>query len=76
MATESKLQKSIKNRMKDATVFLIAQRIGAVMDLDKIIVLDNGEIAAIGTHEELIKICEIYRSIAISQLGEEAVLNV
>ena len=76
MATESKLQKSIKNRMKDATVFLIAQRIGAVMDLDKIIVLDNGEIAAIGTHEELIKICEIYRSIAISQVGEEAVLNV
>ena len=76
MATESKLQKSIKNRMKDVTVYLIAQRIGAVMDLDKIIVLDNGEIAAIGTHEELIKICEIYRSIAISQLGEEAVLNV
>ena len=76
MATESKLQNSIKNRMKDATVFLIAQRISAVMDSDKIIVLDNGEIAAIGTHKELIKNCEIYRSIAISQLGEEAVLNV
>ena len=76
MATESKLQNSIKNRMKDSTVFLIAQRISAVMDSDKIIVLDNGEIAAIGTHKELIKNCEIYRSIAISQLGEEAVLNV
>lgn len=76
MATESKLQNSIKNRMKDATVFLIAQRISAVMDSDKIIVLDNGEIAAIGTHKELIKNCEIYRSIAISQLGEEVVLNV
>ena len=76
METESKLQNSIKNRMKDATVFLIAQRISAVMDSDKIIVLDNGEIAAIGTHKELIKNCEIYRSIAISQLGEEAVLNV
>lgn len=76
MSTESKLQNSIKNRMKDATVFLIAQRISAVMDSDKIIVLDNGEIAAIGTHKELIKNCEIYRSIAISQLGEEAVLNV
>lgn len=76
MATEAKLQSSIKNRMKDSTVFLIAQRISAVMDSDKIIVLDNGEIAAIGTHNELIKNCEIYRSIAISQLGEEAVLNV
>ncbi|WP_133015657.1 ABC transporter ATP-binding protein [Clostridium cuniculi] len=76
MATESKLQNSIKNRMKDATVFLIAQRISAVMDCDKIIVLDNGEIASIGTHKELIKNCEIYRSIAISQLGEEVVLNV
>ena len=76
METESKLQNSLKNRMKDSTVFLIAQRISAVMDSDKIIVLDNGEIAAIGTHKELIKNCEIYRSIAISQLGEEAVLNV
>lgn len=73
METESKLQNSLKNRMKDSTVFLIAQRISAVMDSDKIIVLDNGEIAAIGTHKELIKNCEIYRSIAISQLGEEAV---
>ncbi len=76
MVTEAKLQSSIKKRMKDSTVFLIAQRISAVMDSDKIIVLDNGEIAAIGTHNELIKNCEIYRSIAISQLGEEAVLNV
>lgn len=76
MATEAELQNSIKNRMKDATVFLIAQRISAVMDSDKIIVLDNGEIVAIGTHKELIKNCEIYRSIAISQLGEEVVLNV
>ena len=76
METESKLQNSLKNRMKDSTVFLIAQIISAVMDSDKIIVLDNGEIAAIGTHKELIKNCEIYRSIAISQLGEEAVLNV
>lgn len=76
MATEAKLQNSIKNRVKDATVFLIAQRISAVMDSDKIIVLDNGEIVAIGTHKELIKNCEIYRSIAISQLGEEVVLNV
>ena len=76
MATEAKLQKSIKNRMKDTTGLLIAQRISAVMDSDKILVLDNGEIVAIGTHNELIRNCEIYRSIAISQLGGEAVLNV
>ena len=75
MATEAKLQKSIKNRMKNSTVFLIAQRISAVKDSDKIIVLDNGEIVAIGNHEELIKECDIYRSIAISQLGEEVVSN-
>lgn len=76
MATGAKLQSAIKNRMKDTTVLLIAQRISAVMDSDKIIVLDNGEIIGIGTHKELIKNCEIYRSIAISQLGEEEVLNV
>lgn len=76
MATEAKLQKSIKNRMKNSTVFLIAQRISAVKDSDKIIVLDNGEIVAIGNHEELIKECDIYRSIAISQLGKEVVSNV
>lgn len=76
MATEAKLQKSIKDRMRGTTVLLIAQRISAVMDSDKILVLDNGEIVASGTHEELIKSCEIYRSIAISQLGEESVLNV
>ncbi len=75
MATEAKLQKSIKNGMKNSTVFLIAQRISAVKDSDKIIVLDNGEIVAIGNHEELIKECDIYRSISISQLGEEVVSN-
>lgn len=73
MATESKLQTAIKNRMKDSTVILIAQRISAVMDADQIIVLDHGEISGIGTHEELLKSNAIYRSIAISQLGEEVV---
>ena len=73
MATESKLQLAIKERMKDSTVIMIAQRISAVMDADQIIVLDQGQITGIGTHEELLKTNEIYRSIAISQLGEEAV---
>ena len=73
MATESKLQRAIKERMKESTVIMIAQRISAVMDADQIIGLDQGEISGIGTHEELLKTNEIYRSIAISQLGEEAV---
>ena len=75
MATEAKLQKSLKRRLKDSTTIIIAQRISAVMDCDKIIVLDDGEISAIGEHSALLKDCEIYRSIAISQLGEEEVLN-
>lgn len=74
MATEAKLQNSIKETMKDSTVMVIAQRISGVMDADKIIVMDDGKIANIGTHKELLKNSEIYRSIAISQMGEE-VLN-
>lgn len=76
MATEAKLQNAIKKRMMDSTVITIAQRISGVMDSDKIIVLDRGRIVAIGKHEELLKSCEIYRSIAVSQLGEEVLLNV
>ena len=71
MTTEGKLSKSIKSEMKGTTLFIIAQRISSVMDLDKIIVLDDGRISGIGTHNELLKNNEIYRSIAISQLGEE-----
>ena len=71
MATEAKLQNSIKNRMKDSTVLVIAQRISGVMDADKIIVMDDGKISDIGTHKELIRRNDIYRSIAVSQLGEE-----
>ena len=71
MATEAKLQKSIKETMKDSTVIIIAQRISGVMDADKIIVMDDGKIVNIGTHKELLKDSEIYKSIAVSQLGEE-----
>lgn len=73
MATERQLQEAIKEQMTGSTVIMIAQRISAVMDADQIIVLDQGHISGIGTHEELLKTNEIYRSIAISQLGEEAV---
>lgn len=71
MATEAKLQSSIRNRMKDSTILIIAQRISAVMDLDRIIVMDDGKISDVGTHKELLGRNEIYQSIAVSQLGEE-----
>ena len=76
MATEAKLQNAIKTNMTDSTVFIIAQRISGVMDADKIIVMDEGQIVDIGTHEELLQSSEIYRSIAVSQLGEEVLENV
>ena len=76
IATEAKLQTSIRNRMKDNTVLIIAQRISAVMDLDKIIVMDDGKISAMGSHKELLERSEIYRSIAVSQLGEEVLVSV
>lgn len=71
MATEARLQNSIKKRLKDKTMIVIAQRISGVMDADKIIVIDNGEISAIGAHDYLMNTNEIYRNIAISQLGED-----
>ncbi|QDR83435.1 ABC transporter ATP-binding protein [Sporomusa termitida] len=75
MATEAKLQTTLKQRMAKSTVLMIAQRISGVMDADKIIVLENGKIAAMGTHQELLAKSEIYRSIAVSQLGEEMLAN-
>lgn len=76
MKTQEKLQNAINNREKKETIITIAQRISAVKDCDKIIVLDEGKISNIGTHNELLKINEIYRSIAVSQLGEEILDNV
>lgn len=75
MATEAKLQNTLQQRMAKSTVLMVAQRISGVMDADKIIVLENGKIAAMGTHQELLGTSEIYRSIAVSQLGEEMLAN-
>lgn len=76
MKTQSKLHEAIKNRDDGATIITIAQRISAVMASDKIIVVDEGRISAIGSHDELIRNNEIYRTIAVSQLGEEVLSNV
>lgn len=69
--TDKKLRKALKEQTSGITTFIVAQRIGTVMDADKIIVLDGGKIAGMGTHEELIKTCEIYKEIADSQLTRE-----
>ncbi|MCM8711778.1 ABC transporter ATP-binding protein/permease [Clostridium sp. SYSU_GA19001] len=75
MATEAKVQNSINKRMVQSTVIIIAQRISAVMNADKIIVMDKGRICHVGTHKDLLNNCEIYKSIAAAQLGEEAAVN-
>ena len=75
MTTEAKLQTALKENISDCTTFIIAQRISGVMYCDKILVLDNGKISGIGSHAELLKSNEIYRSIVVSQLGEEAAVN-
>lgn len=67
--TDSGIRRSLRERTSDAIVVIIAQRIGTVMDSDKIIVLDGGRIVGMGTHDELLEDCEVYREIADSQLG-------
>lgn len=69
--TDSTLRKALKEYTKDATCLIVAQRIGTIMNSDKIIVLDEGKIVGKGTHKELLKTCEVYKEIAESQLSKE-----
>lgn len=69
--TDAKLRAALKGETKDSTVIIVAQRVSTVMDADRIIVLDEGRIAGIGTHRELLKSCEVYKEIVSSQLSEE-----
>lgn len=69
--TDIKLRRALKKETGDSTVLLVAQRLSTIMSADKIIVLEHGRIMGIGTHEELLKGCEVYREIAYSQLSEE-----
>ncbi|MBQ6809700.1 MAG: ABC transporter ATP-binding protein [Clostridia bacterium] len=75
MGTEARLQKALKETMSGMTSIIIAQRISSVMYADKIVVLDKGEVVAVGTHEELLKNSEIYQDIYLSQVGEGGVDN-
>ncbi|MES1045444.1 ABC transporter [Bacillus obstructivus] len=71
MVTESKLKESLEKYSTNLTCLLIAQRITSIMDADKILVLDDGEIVGIGNHDELIKHCKVYQEIYRSQIGKE-----
>ena len=73
--TDAVLREELKKYMKDATSLIVAQRIGTIMNADKIIVLDNGTSVGVGTHEELLKSCEVYKEIALSQLSKEELDN-
>lgn len=73
--TDLSLRTELKKYTKDATSLIVAQRIGTIINADKIIVLDKGECVGIGTHKELLKNCEVYKEIALSQLSEEELEN-
>jgi ATP-binding cassette subfamily B protein len=73
--TDKELRSQLKQETKNVTKLIVAQRIGTIMDVDKIVVLDSGKIVGIGTHEELLKTCKIYQEIAYSQLSEEELQN-
>lgn len=73
--TDAKLRKELNKNTKDSTILIVAQRISTVMKADQIIVLDNGSIVGIGKHEELMKNCDVYREIALSQLSKEELAN-
>lgn len=73
--TDSVLRKELKKYTKDATCMIVAQRIGTIINADKIVVLNEGECVGIGSHKELLKNCEVYKEIALSQLSKEELEN-
>lgn len=75
VATEAKIKKALKAHAQDLTCLIITQRISSVMDADRIIVLDKGEIVGMGSHEILMRECEVYQEIARSQTGVEVKVN-
>ena len=73
--TDSSLRKALKENSKGATTLIVAQRIGTILNADKIIVLDNGKMVGMGTHKELLKNCDVYKEIAYSQLSRKELEN-
>ena len=73
MKTDRTLRQNLKENMGEATMIVVAQRVSTIMDATRILVLENGEVAGIGTHSELLNSCQLYREIAEIQLGKEEV---
>lgn len=73
--TDATLRKELKKYTKNATTLIVAQRIGTIMNADKIVVLDKGRCVGLGTHKELLKTCEVYQQIALSQVTKEELEN-
>ena len=71
LKTEANLYKALRKTQPESTKIIVAQRIASVRNADRIVVMDDGKIAAVGTHEELWKNCQIYQDICRSQSGEE-----
>ena len=69
--TDKKLRSALKKHTEKITKFIVAQRIGTIKDADQIVVLENGDMVGIGTHDELLKNCKVYQEIALSQLSQE-----
>lgn len=74
-ATDAALRRAIRENTGDMTVFLVSQRATTVKDADKIVVLDDGEVAGVGTHEQLLETCDVYREICLLQLSKEEVMG-
>ena len=73
--TDATLREELKKHTKNSTNLIVAQRIGTIMNADKIIVLDKGLCVGMGTHKELLKSCDVYKEIALSQLSKEELEN-
>ncbi len=73
--TDYNLRKDLREYTKDATVLIVAQRIGTIINADKIVVLENGKLVGIGNHKELLNKCKVYKEIALSQLSKEELEN-
>jgi ATP-binding cassette subfamily B multidrug efflux pump len=71
--TDARLRAALQQETRESTVLIVAQRVSTVMNADRIIALDNGRVAGIGTHRELMETCEVYREIVVSQLATEAI---
>ncbi len=71
--TDARLRAALKKEIAESTVIIVAQRVGTVMDADRIIVMNEGEVVGMGTHKELLSTCDVYREIVSSQLSEEEI---